>query len=127
MKIETDKNGRRIYKFSSSVCQGGYLYAHKPKNNNTIANKNGLRNSLNAIAKKHGLIDVTIKVYDNIFFLFFMSKPSLVPQSLIDSIQKNINSFAEWDESYVWTGVYDLQEKYVRQDLEKWDYDYDKG
>ena len=31
MKIETDKSGRRVYKFSSSIVQGGYLYSHKTK------------------------------------------------------------------------------------------------
>ena len=126
MKIETDKNGRRLYKFSHSVAQGGYLYAHKTANN-AIANKDGLRNALNAIAKKFELIDVSIKVYGNIFFLFFMSKPSLVPQELIDSIQSNTVSFAEWDENYLWTGVYDLQEKYLREYLAKAEYDYDDG
>ena len=56
-----------------------------------------------------------------------MSKPSLVPQELIDSIQKNTASFASWDENYLWTGVYDLQEKYVREYLTKMGYEYDKG
>lgn len=126
MKIETDKNGRRLYKFSSSVAQGGYLYAHKTSDG-TITNFEGLRNALNAIAKKFELIDVTIKVYDTIFFAFFMSKPSLVPQELIDSIQRNTASFAKWDENYLWTGVYDLQEKYIRDYMAKVGYDYDDG
>ena len=33
----------------------------------------------------------------------------------------------EWDEEYVWTGVYDLQGKFLREDLKKWGLDYDKG
>lgn len=127
MKIETDKYGRRLYKFSSSVAQGGYLYAHKTKGDSIIANKDGLRNLLRAIAKKHELIDVTIKVYEKIFFLFFQSKPSLKPIDLINNIQEHINLFGAWEENYVWTGVYDLQEKYVHKDLETWGYEYDEG
>ncbi len=124
MKIETDKNGRRLYKFSSSVAQGGYLYAHKTSDG-AITHREGLRNVLTAIAKKFELIDVSIKVYNNIFFLFFMSKPSVAPQELIDSIQKNTASFAKWDEDYLWAGVYDLQERYLREYLAKAGYDYD--
>ncbi len=127
MKIEIDKHGRKIYKFSHSVCQGGYLYCHKTKDRIPIGDKEELRNSLHAVAKEFELIDVTIKVYDAIFFIFFMNKPSLVPQQLIDSIQKNTAAFSTWEENYVWTGVCDLQESYVRKDLEKWGYDYDKG
>lgn len=126
VKIETDKNGRRLYKFSSSVAQGGYLYAHKTTSD-SITNKEGLRNALNAIAKKFELIDATIIVYDQIFFVFFMLKPSLAPQKLIDSIQSNAAPFARWDEDCVWTGVYDLQEKYVRGYLTKMGYDYNGG
>ena len=124
MKIETDKNGRRLYKFSHSVAQGGYLYAHKTSGG-AITNQEGLCNALNAIAKKFELIDVTIKIYDKIFFMFFMSKPSVAPQELIDGIQRNTASFAEWDEKYLWTGVYDLQENYLRKYLTKAGYDYD--
>jgi len=36
---------------------------------------------------------------------------AVVPQELIDSVQKNAVSFASWDENYVWTSVYDLQGK----------------
>lgn len=126
MKKEIDKNGRILYKFSSSVVQGGYLYAHKTKDG-SIVNKEGLRNLLQAIAKKHDLLDITIKVYEMIFFIFFQIKPSLRPVDLINNIQEHIGLFGEWDDSYVWTGVYDLQEKYVRKDLEKWGMDYDKG
>ena len=126
MKIETDKNGRRLYKFSHSVAQGGYLYAHKTSNS-AITNMDGLRNALNAVAKKIELIDISIRAYDNIFFLFFMSKPSLVPQELIDSVQRNTASFAKWDENYLWTGIYDLQENYIREYLIKAGYDYDDG
>src|SRR3989338_7239812 len=104
MKIETDKYGRRVYKFSSCVAQGGYLYVHKTKNITSIANKEGLRNLLQAIAKKHELIDVTIKVYETIFFLFFQSKPSLKPVDLINNIQEHIGLFGLWDDDYVWTG-----------------------
>ncbi|HII14986.1 MAG TPA: hypothetical protein HA362_01625 [Nanoarchaeota archaeon] len=125
MKIETDKQGRRIYKFSHSVAQGGYVYAHKAQS--LISDKEGLRSMLNAISQEFGLIDATIKVYDNIFFFFFMFKPSLVPQKLIDSIQDKIDDFAKWEQEYLFTGVYDLQEKHVREYLRNKGYDYDRG
>lgn len=125
MKIETDKQGRRVYKFSHSVAQGGYVYAHKAIN--PISDKEGLRNALNAISVEFGLIDATIKVYDNIFFFFFMFKPSLAPQNLIDSIRDRIDDFAKWEEEYLFTGVYDLQEKHVREYLRNKGYDYDEG
>ena len=92
VKIETDKHGRRIYKFSHSVAQGGYLYAQKTAN--VIENKEGLRNALHAIAKKYGFIDFTIKVYDHIFFLFFMTNKSTIPQDIVDSVQRNIIHFS---------------------------------
>lgn len=127
MKIETNKYGRRIYKFSSSIVQGGYLYAHKTKQMAPIKNREGLCNLLNAIAKKYELIDVTIKVYRSIFFLFFQVKPSLRPQKLIDAIQEQLGLCGEWDEAYLWTGVYDLQEKHVKQYLEKNGYEWEEG
>lgn len=127
MKIEHDKNGRKLYKFSHSICQGGYVYAHKTKEEGKIADKEGLRNALSSVAKQFELIDTTIKVYDNIFFLFFMLKPSVVPQSLIESIQKNIASFSSWAEEYLWAGVYDLQEDYLRKELEKRGFNYEQG
>jgi len=126
MKKTYDKYGRTLYKFSSSVAQGGNLYAHKVRHG-TIKNKDGLKNALNAISIKYKLIDPTIKVYDYIFFFFFHIPKSLAPAALIDSVQRNISPFAEWDEDYLFTGVYDLQEKYLRKDLEGWGFDYDKG
>ena len=126
MKKVYDKYGRTLYKFSSSVAQGGNLYAHKVKHD-IIENKTGLKNVLNAVSIKFKLIDPTIKVYDSIFFFFFHVPKSLAPAALIDAIQKNISLFAEWDKDYLFTGVYDLQEKYVRKDLEKFGFDYDKG
>ena len=61
MKIEIDKRGRKLYKFSHSVHQGGFFYCHKSVKK--ISNKDGLRNALNAIAAKLQLIDTTIKIY----------------------------------------------------------------
>lgn len=127
MKKEIDKDGRIIYKYSSSVSKGGNVYIHKTVHDEFIKNKEGLRNVLEAISKKHGLIDPTIKIYDKIFFLFFHIPKSLAPAELIDSILKNIAYFASWDEDYVFTGVYDLQEKFLRKDLEKFGYEYDEG
>ena len=126
MKKVYDKYGRTLYKFSHSVSQGGNLYAHKVRQG-VIKNKDGLKNALNAISIKFKLIDPTAKVYDSIFFFFFHVPKSLAPAKLIEVIQRNMQPFAEWDKNYLFTGVYDLQEKYVRKDLEKWGFDYGKG
>ena len=126
MKKAYDKYGRTLYKYSSSVAQGGNLYVHKV-GQGVIKNKDGLMNALNAISIKFKLIDPTAKVYDSIFFFFFHVPNTLAPATLIDAIQRNINSFAQWDKDYLFTGVYDLQEKYLRKDMEKSGYDYDKG
>ena len=127
MKKEIDKDGRILYKFSHSAAKGGNAYIHKTTSNSVISDKEGLRNALNEISKKHELIDPSIKIYDNIFFFFFHIPKSLAPAELIESINKNIPSFAEWDEDYVFTGVYDLQDKFLRKDLGEWGYDYEKG
>ncbi len=127
MKIETDRSGRRLYKFSHSVAQGGYLYAHKCEKRSTITNKEELQNLLQAIARKYQLIDVTTKVYDRIFFLFFQMKPSLAPQRLIDFMLEKTAPYSEWHKNYLWTGVYDLKEGYIREYLRKGGYDYDNG
>ena len=126
MKKVYDKYGRTLYKFSSSVAQGGNLYAHKVRQG-VIKNKDGLKNALSALSIKFRLIDPTAKVYDSIFFFFFHVPKSLAPATIIDSIQRNISPFAEWDKDYLFIGVYDLQEKYIRKDLDKWGFDFDKG
>lgn len=127
MKIDYDKNGRKIYKFSHSVAKGGNVYMHQCVYGKTIKNKQGLRNVLCAIARKFRLIDFNIKIYDSTFFFFFFVPRSLAPAELIGSIHKNISPYGELDRDYVYTGVYDLQEKYLKKDLEKWGFDYDKG
>ena len=127
MKKTYDKYGRTLYKFSHSVAQGGNAYIHKTVQNKAIENKLGLRNALQAISVKFKLIDTTIKIYETIFFFFFFEPRSVAPAEVIGAIQKNISSFAQWDKGYAFTGVYDLQEKYIRKDLEKWGYDYEKG
>ena len=99
MKTETDKYGRRTYKFSSCVCQGGYLYAQKTKVGSI--NTDGLRNVLTTLTKEYELIDATIKIYEKIFFLFFQMKPSLVPANLINTIQENIGPFGQWNDDYI--------------------------
>ena len=127
MKKEIGKDGRILYKFSSSTSKGGNAYIHKTISGKSIENKEGLRNALNEISKKHGLIDPVVRIYDSIFFFFFHMPKSLAPADLIESISKNIPSFAGWDKDYVFTGVYDLQDKFLRKDLEEWGYDYEKG
>lgn len=126
MKTDIDKDGRKLYKFSHSVCQGGFMFANKVLNGN-IKNKEGLKIILNSVALKFESIDVTIKVYDNIFFVFFMTKPSIALGEVIESIQKVIVSFGSWDEEYLFQNVYDLQEKYIRKDLKKIGFNYDNG
>ena len=125
MKIELDKKGRKLYKFNHSVHQGGYFYCHKA--GKKIDNKDGLRNALNAIAAKLDLIDVTIKIYEDIFFIFFMRKPLTKLIDVIQTIQKNITGFAEWDKEYLYNTVYDLQDKFLKKDMGEWGYDYEKG
>ena len=127
MKKTYDKNGRTLYKFSHSVAQGGNVYIHKTAQNKIIENKSGLKNALDAVSKKFKLVDPTIKVYNTIFFFFFFVPKSLAPAKLIDSIQKNVSFFAQWDDDYVFTGVYDLQEKFIRKDLENFGFDFNKG
>ncbi len=100
------------------------MYCHKSLNK--IENKIGLKNALKAIAKKFELIDATVKVYDNVFFLFYLSR-KVSSDVLIKKILKNIYSFGEWDKDYIFTNVYDLQEKYVRKDLKEMGFDYEKG
>ncbi len=119
MKKEIDKDGRILYKFSRGTAKGGNAYIHKTISDKVIENKEGLRNALTAISKKYNFIDPTIKIYDNIFFLFFHIPKSLAPAELIESIEKIIPLFSKWDKEYVFTGVYDLQEKFLRKDLEK--------
>lgn len=118
---------KKTHKFSHSVAQGGYLYAHKTLNSRIIENKQGLRNFLNALSQKFKLIDITIKIYDTIFFFFFMTKPSVKPFEIIEKIQKDLNSFALWDQEHIYTTLYDLQEEYLREYLKRHGFDYDKG
>lgn len=127
MKKEIGRDGRVLYKFSHSVCQGGYVYVHKTKEGHSIQNKFGLRNFLIALSKKLELIDATVKVYDKIIFVFFQTKPLLAPRTVADRIVEGIYDFGQWDEHYLFTGCYDLQEEYLRKDMEKFGFDYDKG
>ena len=56
-----------------------------------------------------------------------MMRPSVKPVELIEAIHKNIDSFAKWDKDYLYNTAYDLQEVYLRKDLEKLGVDYGKG
>lgn len=127
MKKEVGKDGRILYKFSHSVAEGGNVYIHKTLSGEIIKNKPELRNALDVLSKKYNLIDPTIKIYDTIFFLFFHMPKSLAPAEVIDSIQKTIGLFGKWHEDYLFSGVYNLQEQFVRKDIEKWGFDFDKG
>lgn len=118
---------RKLYKFSHSIYQGGYLYAHKTSHEGLIRNREQLRDAIEKTTKKLELMDVTIKIYDSIFFLYFMMKPSIAPAKVIDSIQENIKPLDVWHKDYLFTGVYDLQEPYIRKDLERMGFDCEKG
>lgn len=118
---------RKTYKFSSSACQGGYLYAHKTQDGVAIRDKEKLRDALKNVSQQFKLIDVTIKVYDSIFFFFYMARPSIVPEDIIESIQNAINAHEKFDRDYVYNAVYDLQEKYVREDFTRFGFSYDEG
>lgn len=117
---------RKLYKFSHSVSQGGFIYIHKLKTGNII-NKPGLRNYLTAISKKFKLIDVTIKIYDSVFFFFYVMNPSVAPLSLINEMQKSLCSFGDWEEEYAISGIYDVQKEYIRKFLKQHGLDYNKG
>lgn len=118
---------RKTYKFSSCVCQGGWVYIHRTKKGKIIKDKLKLRDSLKSVSQKFELIDVTIKIYNSIFFLFFMIKPTIKPIDVIEAIQKNISEFADWDEKYLYDGIYDLQEWYLRDYFKKFGLNYDEG
>ena len=60
-------------------------------------------------------------------FFFFHLPKSLAPFRLIEFIQKNITSFAEWDENYLFTEVYDLQKNDLKKYLKNLGFEYDKG
>ena len=127
MKKEIDKEGRMLYISNHSITKGGNVYICKTLFGKIINNKQGLRNALNAISKKHNLVDPTIKIYNDIFFFFFHIPKLLVPAILIECINKNIAQFAEWDKEYIFTGVQDLQSKFLKEYLKTFGYDHEKG
>src|SRR3989338_2656840 len=102
---------RKTYKLSHSVFQGGYLYIHKTANGDQIADKWGLRHALVLTGEQLGLIDVTVKVYDTIFFIFFMMKKNVKPITVIERIQEEINKFGKWHDGEFFGTAYDLQEE----------------
>ncbi|MFH1916765.1 MAG: hypothetical protein ABIJ21_05855 [Nanoarchaeota archaeon] len=116
---------RKIYKFSHSIGQGGFLYSHKIQIGR-IQNKDGLRNMLQAVGKQFKLIDVTVKIYDDIFFFFFLFHTAR-PVDLINKLQEHLHEYGEFTSDYLYTTVYDLQEEYLRKDLKEYGFDYDKG
>ena len=66
---------RKTYKFSHSISQGGSVYIHRTIEKKKIRNKEILRQALRAVEKEFELIDVTIEIYDSIFFFFHKLKP----------------------------------------------------
>ena len=118
---------RKTYKFGHSVCQGGYFFAWKTKKGAELQRGDELRRRVNLVVQQFALIDTTLKVYDSIFFLFFMFKPSIRRQDIIDALVESIGDLEEWDDKHLCTGAYDLQEKYIRNELQKWGFDYEQG
>lgn len=118
---------RKTYRFAHSVGQGGWLFAWKTKEGAEIAHKEALREKLNAIIKQHQLLDPTVKIYHSILFFFFTSKPSVNHNLIVDMVAQNISNLEAWDDEYLFTGAYDLQEAYVRRDLKRFGFDYDEG
>ena len=65
------------------------------------------------------LLDPTVKVYNNIIFVFFATKPTHVPKIIIKAIQKVITPFGEFSEEYLYNGMYDVQVAYLKIFLRK--------
>jgi len=118
---------RKTYRFNRSIHQGGWIYAHKTVRDEKIEDKEKLIKALKKVGEEFELIDMTIRMYDNIFFFFFMFKPRIAPQQIIDAIQESIKGIQNWNEEYLFDGVYDLQEEYLKDYLKKLGFDYDKG
>ena len=112
---------RKLYKFSHSISQGGIVYAH----HGAFENKFGLRNALIALTKKIGLLDPTVKVYDTLFFIFFVTKPQHVPTKIIEEIHRVIEPFGKFSEQYLFNGIYDVQEEYLKKFLAKQGFEWE--
>lgn len=117
---------RKVYKHSHSASAGGWVFAQRIMVGK-IENKEELRIMLDEASKKLNLIDATAKIYDNIFFLFFAMKPTLAAAQAIEEIQKNIAGIAGWDSKYLFDGVYDVQENYLKKYLKDLGLDFVKG
>ncbi len=91
-----------------------------------IEKKEELGRRLNDAGIKLSLIDATAKIYDNIFFLFFAMKPTLAAAQAIAEIRKNILGIADWDSQYLFDGVYDLREEYLKKYLSEFGLDFGK-
>lgn len=126
MKITIDKRGRKLYKFSHSACQGGFMFSNKVLSG-SIVHKDEFRYDLEKVRDELELIDVTIKIYNDTFFIFLMMKPSISIQIIIDKINEVSSKYGNFSKDYFWSNVYDLQEQYIKQDLEKLGFNYDEG
>ena len=103
------------------------MFIWKTKEECEIKNKTELRNHLNSVIQQFELIDVTIKIYNSIFFLFFTFKPRMVLQQIIDTIVEKIKDTEELTKDNICTATYDLQEPYVRKELSEYGFNYDEG
>lgn len=115
----------KTYRFSHSAAQGGQIYAHKA--NSKITLKESLRKALQKASEELRLIDTTIKIYDDIFFMFFFQRNTTSPAEAINKIQESIKGHAEWNKKYVYGHVNSLEKKQLKKEIEMNGYDYEKG
>jgi len=122
-----NSHGRIVYTEGHSTSCGGNVYIHETLEGGLIQDKPRLKSILDQIALRLELVDPTVKVYDRIFFFFFHIPKTLAPLKIVDSIKQDLNPLGEWDKEHLFDGVYDLQERYVRDYLAQWRFDYDQG
>jgi hypothetical protein len=105
---------RKTYRYSHSIRQGGFMFVQK---SDKPIDKEPLAKALEPAIEKCKLIDVTLKVHENVFFLFFAPPRRHSPQQAADDIRSAIAPLASWDEEYLMVTVDDVQEESVKKEL----------
>jgi DNA-binding PadR family transcriptional regulator len=105
---------RKTYRYSHSIGQGGFMFVQK---SDKPIDKEPLWKALQPAIEKCKLIDVTLKVHENVFFLFFAAPRGHSPQQVADEIRSAIAWLAWWDEEYLMVTVDDVQEESVKKEL----------
>ena len=118
---------RKMYKGSSSVSLGGQHFIQRLKPPEAIfpdgaAEK--LKSELLKITENLKAQDTTIKVCKNHFHVFFHMPTKYAPAVLIDlfrftveNVMKEFEMNEQLDDEYVFTGIYDLSEEWIRKEL----------